>query len=63
MSFTRFYPSVCQCVLLINSEDESISFEHKDELHANLNDADAFSAIQQLCVAAQVINEPIEDII
>lgn len=63
MSFTRCYPSVCGCVFLINSEDQSISFEHKDDLHKNLSDADAFAAIQALCLATQVVDEPIEDII
>jgi hypothetical protein len=63
MSLTRFFPSVCQCIALINSEDESVSFESKCVTHTNLNDADAFSSIQSMCAAAQIIEDPIEDII
>lgn len=53
MSITKGYPSVCSCVMLIDSETETVSFETKCETHLNLSDENCLSAIQSLCAAQQ----------
>lgn len=57
MSYTRFLPNVCNCVVMINNDDHSISFESKCDVHASLNDSDAFTSIQSMCAEAQETEE------